>query len=160
MFRALPPIAIALGAAGLIPFALLGVISVGGSPDSSLSAVRGLVGYGAVILAFLGGVHWGFALEEQGDGRATTARLALGVLPSLVGWAAILCSVTVISRPVLSLAILVAGFIATVIVESRAHKRNLVPGGYMALRWVMSVLVAALLTTVLVVRLTGAHVLL
>jgi hypothetical protein len=158
MFRALPPLAVALAIAGVIPFALLGIGSVGASPDSSLAAVRSLVGYGAVILAFLGGVHWGFALETEGDDRATRTRLTLGVLPSLIGWSALFCSI--VSRPVLGLAILIAGFIAVVVVESRAQKRDLVPSGYMALRWVISVVVVALLTTVMVLRLVGARVLL
>ena len=50
--------------------------------------------------------------------------------------------------------------IGTVVVESRAQKRDLMPGGYMALRWAISIVVVALLTTVLVIRLVGAHVLL
>ena len=158
MFRTLPPLAIILGIAGIIPFALLGVGAVGDSPDTSLTAVRGLVGYGAVILAFLGGVHWGFTLVEEGDARAVRARLALGVVPALVGWVAILSSI--VARPVISMAILIAGMIGTVVVESRAQKRDLMPGGYMALRWAISIVVVALLTTVLVIRLVGAHVLL
>ena len=157
MPRSLPSLAIILAASGVLPFALLGVLSLGGSPSDSLLAVRGLVGYGAVILAFLGGVHWGFALEEQGDGRALHQRLGLGVIPSLIGWAAIFSSF--IASPVLSLAILIAGFIAVVVTEWRAHRRGLVPGGYMVMRWVVSVIVVALLTTVLVLRLVGAHVL-
>ncbi len=157
MPRSLPPLAVILGAAGIIPFVILGVASLGGNPQSALTATRGLVGYGAVILAFLGGVHWGFALEEQSDGRALRQRLGLGVVPSLIGWAAIFGSV--IADPALSLAILIAGFIAVVVTEWRAHRRGLVPGGYMVMRWVVSVIVIALLTTVLVLRLFGAHVL-
>jgi hypothetical protein len=158
MIPTLPPLAIILGVAGIIPFALLGIGAVGASPDSSLTAVRGLVGYGAVILAFLGGVHWGFTLGEPGDGRAVRARLTLGVLPALIGWLALFTSI--VARPVLSLAILIAGLIATVVIESRAQKRDLMPGGYMALRWGISVVVVAILTTVLVLRLVGGHVLL
>ncbi len=157
MPRSLPPLAMILGAAGILPFALLGVASLGGNADSSLTAVRGLAGYGAVILAFLGGVHWGFALEEQSDGRAVRERLGLGVVPSLIGWAAIFSSFA--ASPVLSLAILIAGFITVVVTEWHAHRKGLVPGGYMIMRWVISVIVVALLTTVLVLRLAGAHVL-
>jgi len=159
MFRTLPTLAIILGIAGIIPFAVLGIASVGGgSPTSSLTAVRGLVGYGAVILAFLGGVHWGFTLGEAKDPRATRARLTLGVLPSLVGWVALFASI--VASPVISLIILIAGFIGTVVVEARAQARDLMPSGYMALRWIMSVVVVALLTTVLVLRIVGARILL
>lgn len=157
MFRALHPFAIILGVAGVIPFALMGLFSVGADPLSSLSAVRGLIGYGAVILAFLGGVHWGFTLSEDGDPRSVRARLSLGVLPSLIGWGAILCSV--VSRPVFSVALLIAGMIGTVVVESRAQKRDMMPAGYMALRWVLTVVVVLILSTVLVLRVVGGHIL-
>ncbi len=50
-----------------------------------------------MILAFLGGVHWGFALPEP-SGRADRARLGLGVVPSLVGWVALLLVVAVSAR--------------------------------------------------------------
>ena len=156
--RALPPFAIGLAIAGVIPFALLGILSVQPGPDSSLVAMRSLVGYGAVILAFLGGVHWGFTLDEDGDGRAMRARLSLGVVPSLVGWVAIVCSV--FARPAVGMAVLIAGLIGTVVVESRAQRRDLMPHGYMAMRWVISVVVVAFLTTVLVLRIVGAHILL
>ncbi len=156
MHRPLPPLAVLLGAAGVLPFAIFGVGAVGASPAAALTAARGLVGYGAVILAFLGGVHWGFTLSEPEDPRAVRARLVLGVMPALVGWAAML--VSIVTEPAFSLVILIAGFIVVVVLESRAQKRDLMPGGYMAMRWVISVVVVALLTTVLVLRLVGAHV--
>jgi len=158
MFRPLPPLAILLGVAGLIPFMVFGLGSVGANPLRSLHAAQGLVGYGAVILAFLGGVHWGFTLGEDGDGRVVRARLGLGVVPSLVGWAAILCGI--FSEPVFSLAVLIAGFIGTVVIEFRARNRDLMPAGYLALRVALSCVVVAVLTAVLVIRLIGGHVLL
>ncbi len=158
MFRSLPPMAILLGAAGLIPFLVLGLGSVGPSPVRSLMAAEGLVGYGAVILAFLGGVHWGFTLTEGGDARALRARLSLAVVPSLVGWAAILCGI--IGHPGISLMILIAGFITILVVEFRAQKRDLMPGDYLALRTVLTGITVAVLTAVLVVRAIGGHVLL
>ena len=158
MFRTLPTLAVLLGAAGVVPFLLLGIASVGAEQSQALAAARGLVGYGAVILAFLGGVHWGFTLGEPEVARAVRARLLLGVAPSLVGWAAVL--VSIVAEPALALIVLIAGFIATVVVESRAQKRDLMPGGYMAMRWVITVVVVALLTTVTVLRMAGAHVLL
>lgn len=158
MHKTLPPLAIILGIAGILPFAAFGIAAVGTTPDSALIAARGLVGYGAVILAFLGGVHWGFTLDEPELARFVRARLTLGVVPSLIGWAAIL--VSLVAEPAISLAILVAGFIATVVVEWRGHKLGLVSGGYMLMRWGISIVVIALLTAVLVVRLIGGHVLL
>jgi hypothetical protein len=158
MWRNLPPIAIALGAAGLVPFMLLGLGAVGANADRSFGAAEALVGYGAVILAFLGGVHWGFTLSETGDQTAVRARLALGVVPSLVGWLAILCGI--VGLPVSSIIVLIAGFIGTLVMEFHAQKRDLLPAGYLALRTVLTCVVVPILAAVLVIRMIGGHVLL
>jgi len=164
MFRSLPPLAILLGAAGLIPFLALGLGSVGADPVRSLAAAEALVGYGAVILAFLGGVHWGFTLGEHdaavgnAPARLARARLGLGVVPSLIGWAAILCGV--VGHPVISLLILIAGFIGMLMMEFRAEKRDLLPGDYLLLRAALTVVTVLVLAAVLVVRSIGGHVLL
>jgi hypothetical protein len=148
---------VVLGAAGLIPFAVLGLASVGTSEDGSVKGAVGLIAYGAVILSFIGGVHWGFALGAEDDDEPARTRLGLAIIPSLVGWAAIFAGV--LELPVMGLAILIAGHIGTVIVEHRAAKRQLMPSGYMALRWVLTSVVVIILLVVLVLRLIGAHVL-
>jgi hypothetical protein len=165
MFRSLPPVAILLGAAGLIPFFILGLGAVGTDVVKSMAASEALAGYGAVILAFLGGVHWGFTLGEHETvatsgtpARYTRARLTLGVLPSLIGWSAILLAI--LHFAVVSLAILVGGFIATLVMEFRAEKRDLLPGDYLALRTVLTGIASCVVIAVMVVRLIGGHVLL
>ena len=60
LFRSLPTAAVILGLAGLLPFLAFGVASVGQDPQKAFLAAQGLIGYGGVILGFLGGVHWGF----------------------------------------------------------------------------------------------------
>jgi hypothetical protein len=158
MIRHLPPIAIVLGAAGLIPFMVLGLSSVGANPANALAAAQELVGYGAVILAFLGGVHWGFTLGETGDAHAVRARLGLGVLPSLIGFVAIFVGIG--GHPIISLTILIAGFIGTLVMEMRAQKQDLMPSGYLVLRMALTAIVVLVLAAVLVVRAIGGHVLL
>ena len=155
MTRRLPPIAILLGLGGLLPFiaCALGTVATTGSTAERL--LLALLGYGAVILAFLGGVHWGLELDAP-ESRAERPRLLLGVLPSLVGWLALL--LPLVAAPELGLAVLLAGFVVTAAVEARASGRGLMPPGYMGLRWVLSVVVVAILATVLVLRLAGLHV--
>ncbi len=46
-----------------------------------------LLSYGAVIVSFLGGIHWGLAMRAS---PVPVARLVWGVLPSLLGWLAVL----------------------------------------------------------------------
>jgi hypothetical protein len=155
LFRTLPTAAVALGAAGLIPFAILGLASVGTSEDGSVKGVVGLIAYGAVILSFIGGVHWGFALGAEDDDEPARVRLSLAVVPSLIGWAAVLAGV--LELPLIGLAVLIAGYIGTVMIEHRAAKRQLMPSGYMALRWVLTSVAVIILLIVLVLRLIGGH---
>ena len=75
--------------AGFIPFGILSiVIFVIGSEHGLFSSLFDLFKtYGAVILSFLGGIRWGFAIAyEPFDKRSLT----LSVVPSLLGWFALL----------------------------------------------------------------------
>jgi hypothetical protein len=81
------PLAISLGYAGLVPFALLAALLWVVSADKQAFVTTAMVGYGAVIASFLGGVHWGIA----GQLPQHSARLYYlwGIAPSLLGWVAI-----------------------------------------------------------------------
>lgn len=78
----------ALGAGGLVPFVGLAIVLWLVPPDPGAWVALALVGYGALIVSFLGGIHWGVAMAR---GRATTTgHLAWGVAPSLLAWPALL----------------------------------------------------------------------
>ena len=158
--RTVPPIAILLGAAGLIPFLLgsYGALALDG--DAARISLLGLAAYGAVILAFLGGVHWGFGLEAGTTQTVGTqrARFGLGVLPSLIGWAGLL--VTFAGLPKVGLLVLLAGFVAVTITEARGAQAGLVPNGYMLLRWILSVIVILCLVSVCLVLTLGGRIVL
>jgi hypothetical protein len=164
MARRLPSAAIGLGIAGLIPFIGLGIAALASVDEVQASRfLLALVAYGAVILAFLGGVHWGFVLhpaalpEAMSEAeRQDATRLGLGVLPSLIGFAALMMPLLGIVE--VGLAILIIGYLATMAAEARLSQRALVPSGYMRLRWLLSVVVLILLTVVLVLRLIGAKI--
>ncbi len=156
MNRPLPVLALLLGLAGLLPFVACGVLAL--RPDDGRGAMA-LAAYAAVILAFLGGVHWGFALGEPlgvPSGRGERARLGLGVVPSLVGWVGLLMVVALDASA--GLALLALGFIGTTLVERRGLAAGLVPPGYMKLRYALSGTVVAILGFVLVMRVLGIHV--
>ncbi len=53
-----------------------------------------LVAYGAVILSFMGAVHWGLVISSgSGEDRGDATRwLSLGVIPALLAWVALLIS--------------------------------------------------------------------
>ena len=78
-----------LGYGGLIPFlAAAAVLAASGDTAWRAEVERLLLGYAAVILSFLGAVHWGRLLG--GNASGDTVRLAVwGVLPSVFAWFAL-----------------------------------------------------------------------
>lgn len=76
-----------LGLAGLLPFLAGAGLLWWAAPGWRPLAGTALVAYGALIASFLGGIHWGLVMRGS---SLRTAHLAWGVLPSLVGWAALL----------------------------------------------------------------------
>lgn len=77
----------ALGVAGLIPFVLAAALQWFSPPGWRMLAASGLLTYGAVIVSFLGGIHWGLTMRSD---AVSAARLVWGVAPSLLGWLAVL----------------------------------------------------------------------
>ncbi|MBW4023966.1 MAG: DUF3429 domain-containing protein [Proteobacteria bacterium] len=169
--RANDPLVLLLGFLGLIPFLVCAYLACAWREPADARAMLALIAYGSVILSFLGGVHWGFALAEPPASLAGLApastrqdpahrpRIGLGVLPSLTGWVALLIAVLA-PAPVIALCVLIAGFLATNIAEQSAYRRGWVSGRYLWLRWVLTVIVVALLVTTVVLRLAGARIML
>src|SRR4051794_13863804 len=160
MNRSLPTIAMLLGIAGLIPFFVCGLGALAASGPNAGRSLLALTGYGAVVLAFLGGVHWGFGLDAAGSTPPDVqrARFGMGVLPGLIGWVALL--VTFLGYERTALVVLMVGFVLTIVVEARASARGFMPRGYMGLRWVLSAVVLVLLVSVWLVLTLGGRVVL
>ena len=76
-----------LGYLGLLPFVTAAVGALFAAPPARAFAVQALVGYGAVILSFVGALHWTRGLQSGEAGRVL---LVVSVLPALMGWAALL----------------------------------------------------------------------
>jgi len=80
-----------LGGLGVAPFAALAAVLPFLAGEQKALAAHALVAYGATILSFLGGVHWGLAIATDGaDQAGFGARLVVSVVPSLAGWIALL----------------------------------------------------------------------
>jgi hypothetical protein len=151
MPQRLPRTAIALGIAALAPFVLCAIAALSASDGRAEVWIAALLGYGAVTLGLLGGVHWGLVLGAPEPGPRDWLRLALGLLPALIGWLALL--VTLVLRAEFGLGVLTIGFAATILTEARLKRDGLVPPGYLWLRWGQSLVVVAILVTVLTMRL-------
>jgi hypothetical protein len=164
MNKNLPLVAIILGVAGLIPFVGCGIASVSTADNQAIPALAALIAYSAVILSFLGGVVWGFLLAPHGTDPlpARPARgnlaLVLGVIPSLLGWAAMV--VAQMAGADTALAILIAAFIATMVTEWQWFRHQLYPAGYIWMRVALTLVVLLTLVTVLTLHLLGAKIIL
>jgi hypothetical protein len=121
-----------IGLASAMPFLTGGLRSL---------AADALVAYGATILSFLGGIHWGLAIAPQGGaGRAKLPpRLIVSVLPSLAAWAALLVADTI------GLFILALAVAAMLWVDIRATRAGEAPPWYSTLRIPLTCIVVAAL---------------
>ena len=93
-----------LGYGGLLPF--IGLVAAHlMQPPVSAPWSQWLLAYGAVILSFVGALHWGFAMTIERLGlKGRAQRFAWSVVPALIGFTAL-----VLSTP-LGLSLLVVGF--------------------------------------------------
>jgi len=128
-----PRPALVLGFAGLVPFfaTTAGAWALG-SPGFLL-CVNLQLAYGAIVLGFLGAVHWGLALAEAAADN--WRRLVPSVLPALAGWLALM-----LPAP-LGLLLLALGFVAMFFADRAAVTANRAPAWYAALRKPLTLLV-------------------
>lgn len=81
-----PSIVFRLGYLALLPFVIGAALTWLVRADAHPYVTSALSGYAAVVLAFLGGIHWGFGfLEEDAPPRL----FVWGVVPALVAWVAV-----------------------------------------------------------------------
>ncbi len=144
---AVPASARLLGAAGLIPFAVSVLAPwLDDLPTQEIADVTRL--YGAVILSFLGGAHWGLASAAQ---RVPNILFALSVVPSLVAWGSLL-----VPGLRTSLVILVIAFISVILLDRMAVRLLAAPPWWLHLRMPLSGAVVLCLGA-LVAGLTVVH---
>ena len=106
-----PVLARILGYAGAIPFLGCGFAGMSGADIAGFDPARLLISYAAVILSFLGGLHWGRVASAAVPERSAGLWLIWSVLPSLIGWAALLLPVY------LSAIMLTACFLAALMID-------------------------------------------
>ncbi len=128
----IPPVVAWLGYGGLLPF--LALTAVGLLAPSTPSWSAALLAYGAVILSFVGALHWGFAMAQSG--LSTTERthcFMWSVAPSLIAWPATLLP------PAAGSVLLIAGFALHLAQDHRLAARTSLPAWYLPLRWRLTV---------------------
>ena len=158
---------VALGLAGAIPFVALAAPlapALGGYVPKSLFPVErraeAQASYGAAIVSFLGGMHWGFAGAGfaragavAGAGASAAAKEALllagpvrfawSVVPSLLAWPALMCATPY------SLVAVAAALATTLAADAAFAAKRLMPRWLMPLRFGLTgIAVAGLLASV------------
>jgi len=81
-----PSTAFRLAYAGLLPFVAGALLVWLVWPDAHPYATLALSAYAAVVVSFLGGIHWGIAFREA---EPPPSLFVWGVLPALVAWVAV-----------------------------------------------------------------------
>jgi Protein of unknown function (DUF3429) len=125
-----------LGLAGLVPFVGFAIGAALAPPPYGGVSIAGYYAYGAVILSFLGGTRWGFEIGARPDAPQFFV-LAGAVVPSLMGWFAVLSQLV---APELGLATLAVGFVVMWVwdLASSGHGGRRFPHWYPPLRTVLT----------------------
>ena len=80
-----------LGFGGLVPFLFLTAATIMDLRLPFAPAPALLIGYGAIILSFVGALHWGAQLTNS---TPRSARFIWSILPALLGWVALMVPAT------------------------------------------------------------------
>lgn len=91
-----PALALRLGYAGLLPFALGALLTWSVRPEAHPYVVDALAKYAAVIVSFLGGMQWGLRMasgmpraEAPAPATVGTPGYLWGIAASLMAWVAV-----------------------------------------------------------------------
>lgn len=132
-----PKLALLLGYAGLVPF-VTGALGIWVTPEGwRVLVLSALLDYAAVILAFMGAIHWGLAMRAEHAGEPAQIQLGLSVIPPLLGWLAISGGMPVS----LALPMCLLAFGGLYIADMRAVKLGLAPKWYPSLRRPLTIVV-------------------
>ncbi|ORY35475.1 hypothetical protein BCR39DRAFT_509939 [Naematelia encephala] len=155
IIEAVPRPAMIFGLAGLLPYLGTAAATVFMAREASIAAqgertLSGLdlagsldllhniehvqITYGAIILSFLGAIHWGFEFAGLG-GEVGYRRMAMGVVPVLFAW-----PTTFLTHGV-SLAVQWLGFTGMWLIDQRASTNGWTPPWYATYRFYLSIVV-------------------
>jgi len=148
------PLLIVLSVLGLVPYVLCGLAALGSYSANAERMLTALIAWSAVVLAFAGGVHWGVDLRDSATPRALhRVRVILAAFALIVAW--IVLMLPSVGPAWLALVVVIIGYIAALVAEHHAARRDLLPPRYVWLRWGFTVVATAMLITVLTLRLLG-----
>ncbi|MGM0552630.1 MAG: DUF3429 domain-containing protein [Pseudomonadota bacterium] len=121
-----------LGLGGLIPFVVTSGAAWMARPEWQVFALEALAVYGAVILAFLGAVHWGLYLADRGHRVGPLPGIWWAVVPAILAWLALLRP---LPEALMTLAVL---FLGALWVDRMSLRGRALPPGYLGLRTLLT----------------------
>ena len=130
----LPRPLITLSLAGLLPQIICLIAVAYGGPERWIALAAGCF-YAAIILSFLGGMWWMAGLLS---GLRAGWVYGLAVLPSLIGFAALLPWTVGWSWPGPSLVVLALALLASPLVDRTLARHIALPPGWLRLRMAMA----------------------
>lgn len=139
-----------LGATGLLPFVVLTSALYALPEANTPTTLFWLTGYAAVVLSFVGAVHWGAALVHNQMAEADrSVFMAWSVVPALAGWLALLLPAKT------GLLLLATTFAVQYAADRQFAQRFALPAWYLRLRGGLStvVVLCLILAVVRVARL-------
>jgi hypothetical protein len=133
---AIPMTAAFLGAGGLLPFAGLLIAPWLGAEPFGRAPIPVLALYAAIILSFMGAVHWGLAMAEFGGRRDASWRFGVSVGPALIAWFGLAFLPLAVA-----LRVLAGAFALLLLYDLRASRIGTAPPWYARLRWRLTAIV-------------------
>jgi len=132
-----PALAVGLAFAGLAPF-VTGALGLWLTPEAWREWVmEEFLAFAAVILAFMGAIHWGLAMRADEASDRAPMQLGLSVIPPLLGWFAL-------SLPInFAIPVFFFAFAALYFADIWAVKHGLAPAWYTSLRRPISLVIIA-----------------
>jgi hypothetical protein len=137
------PWALALGLGGSVPYWVAAAVVLTGFGDIEAAwVVWAIIAYGAVGLAFLGGIRWGLALRPLGV-RRQAWELGLSSAAPLAAFAALMVP------PAIGVSMLIAGLLAQALWDQICAESGRLPIWFARLRMILTSLAVVPLLAVL-----------
>ena len=135
-----------LGYAGLVPFIVFSIASWTTLPQVDI-AHDWLISYAAVILSFMGAIHWGVAMSKGSP--IDTIELGFSVLPALLAWLALLIPA------LFAYGLLVLSFTTLYWADRYVNDVGLLPAWYLPMRFVLTLVVIVCMLVAALAQLMG-----
>ena len=133
-----------MGFGGLFPFVFLALASVIGLRTPFAPAPALLIGYGAIILSFVGALHWGAQLTQSNPQKIRASSYIWSIMPALLAWLALML-------PAMAAAsCLIAGLLICWGVDMRASKDQDWPPFMRPLRTILTAIACVSLSVIYV----------